>query len=108
MRVMILDHGAGNLHSLSGALTALGADARIESDASRLSAADALDRLAMSVSAALARTRAAGPGKQLAEMPQATQRGVVGVSRVDRLRNRRQLFGAVGRRASAEFHLPPP
>lgn len=42
MRVMILDHGAGNLHSLSGALTALGADARIESDASRLSRADAL------------------------------------------------------------------
>lgn len=42
MRVTILDHGAGNLHSLSGALTALGAESSIESDVLRACDSDAL------------------------------------------------------------------
>lgn len=42
MRVAILDHGAGNLHSLSGALTALGAESRIESNVLRACDGDAL------------------------------------------------------------------
>ncbi|HUQ20752.1 MAG TPA: imidazole glycerol phosphate synthase subunit HisH [Gemmatimonadaceae bacterium] len=42
MKVIVLDHGAGNLHSLSGALTALGADVRIESDGVRACSGNAL------------------------------------------------------------------
>jgi glutamine amidotransferase len=39
---MILDHGAGNLHSLAGALASSGADVRIESDVLRACSGDAL------------------------------------------------------------------
>ncbi len=42
MKVMILDHGAGNLHSLAGALESLGADVRIESSASIACTGEAL------------------------------------------------------------------
>jgi glutamine amidotransferase len=42
MRVAILDYGAGNLHSLAKAVTASGAEARIESDPSAALRADAL------------------------------------------------------------------
>ena len=42
MRVVILDYGAGNLHSLAKAVSAAGAEARIESDPSAALQADAL------------------------------------------------------------------
>jgi glutamine amidotransferase len=42
MRVAILDYGAGNLHSLAKAVSAAGAEARIESDPSAALRADAL------------------------------------------------------------------
>jgi len=42
MRVAILDYGAGNLHSLAKAVTAAGAEARIESDPAEVMGADAL------------------------------------------------------------------
>jgi glutamine amidotransferase len=42
VKIVVLDHGAGNLHSLSGALTALGAEVRIESDVLRACGGDAL------------------------------------------------------------------
>ena len=42
MRVAILDYGAGNLHSLAKAVSAAGAEARIESDPAAALGADAL------------------------------------------------------------------
>lgn len=42
MRVAVLDYGAGNLHSLAKALTASGADVRIEGDPARCLGDDAL------------------------------------------------------------------
>ncbi|HEY3258594.1 MAG TPA: imidazole glycerol phosphate synthase subunit HisH [Gemmatimonadaceae bacterium] len=42
MKVAILDYGAGNLHSLSKAVTATGAEVRIESDPSAAVESDAL------------------------------------------------------------------
>ncbi|HYU79137.1 MAG TPA: imidazole glycerol phosphate synthase subunit HisH [Vicinamibacterales bacterium] len=42
MRVIVLDHGAGNLHSLAGALESLGASVHIEPNASRACSGDAL------------------------------------------------------------------
>ena len=42
MKVVILDYGAGNLHSLAKAVSAAGAEARIESDPSAALQADAM------------------------------------------------------------------